>query len=174
MPEHREDTHGRNSDERLQILQLNLNKSKKAHLDIINENLSHNYHLILIQEPYTTTFNAIRMPAHFRPVFPAHRLTSQDQIRSVIWVNRKIDTNSWAVLDITDTSDITGIRLKGPYGSLSIFNISNDCTHSRNEDKLQSYIQSHANLILGTENHHMLWAGDFNRHHPLWDNDEDT
>ncbi|KAF8952061.1 hypothetical protein BDZ97DRAFT_1612106, partial [Flammula alnicola] len=21
---------------------------------------------------------------------------------------------------------------------------------------------------------HMLWCGDFNRHHPLWDRDEDT
>jgi hypothetical protein len=59
MPEHREDPHGRNPDERLWIVQLNLNKSEKAHLDIINENLSHNYDIILIQEPYTTTFNAI-------------------------------------------------------------------------------------------------------------------
>src|ERR1700678_1782695 len=84
-----------------------------------------------------------------------------------------MDTNSWAALDITGTNDITGVQLKGPYGSLSIFNIYNDCTHSRNEATLQKYIHDHANLILGTENHHMIWAGDFNRHHPLWDNDGD-
>ena len=174
MPEQREDPPNRNANEKLRMLQLNLNKSEKAHLDIINENLSQDYDLILIQEPYTTTFNAIRTPANFRPVFPAHRLLSQDQIRSVIWVNRKMDTNSWAALDIQDTNDITGVQLKGPYGSLSIFNIYNDCTHSRNEAKLQTYIQDHADLILGTENHHMIWVGDFNRHHPLWDNDEDV
>ena len=31
-----------------------------------------------------------------------------------------------------------------------------------------------SNNILATDNHHMIWAGDFNRHHPLWDSDEDT
>ena len=85
-----------------------------------------------------------------------------------------MNTNNWATLDIPDTNNITGVQIKGPYGSFSIFNIYNDCTHSENEDKLQKYIQDHANLILGTENHHMMWAGNFNRHHPLWDNDEDT
>ena len=35
-------------------------------------------------------------------------------------------------------------------------------------------MHDHSNLILATENHHMIWAGDFNRHHPLWDKDEDT
>ena len=174
MSEQQENPQNRNNNETLRLLQINLNKSEKAHLDIINENLSRDYDLILIQEPYTTTFNAIRTPTNFRPVFPAHRFESQDQIRSVIWVNRKMDTNSWAALDITGTNDITGVQLKGPYGLLSIFNIYNDCTHSRNEATLQKYIHDHANLILGTENHHMIWAGDFNRHHPLWDNDEDT
>src|SRR5271168_3190131 len=163
-----------NNNERIQLLQINLNKSEKAHLDIINEQLSQEYDIILIQEPHTMTFNTIRMPANFRPVFPSHRFTSQDQIRSVIWFSRNLDTNSWAALDIPGTNDITGVQLKGPYGLLSIFNIYNDCTHSRNEAMLQKYIHDHANLSLGTENHHMIWAGDFNRHHPLWDNDEDT
>jgi hypothetical protein len=70
----------------IKILQINLNKSKKAHLDILNERVSDKYDVILIREPYTTTFNAIRTPANFRPVRPNNGL--QDQIRSVIWVNR--------------------------------------------------------------------------------------
>lgn len=44
---------------KLRLLQINLNKSEKAHLDIINERVSQKYDIILIQEPYTTTFNAI-------------------------------------------------------------------------------------------------------------------
>ena len=109
MPECQDDPQDRSNNEKLRMLQLNLNKSERAHLDIINENLSQDYDLILIQEPYTTTFNAVRTPTNFRLVFPVHRLTSQDQIRSVIWVNRKMDTNSWAALDILDTNDITGV-----------------------------------------------------------------
>lgn len=43
----------------LNIIQINLNKSGKAYLDIINKKVSKNYNLMLIQGPYTTTFNAI-------------------------------------------------------------------------------------------------------------------
>ena len=174
MPEHQEPQLIRNNNDRLWLLQINLNKSERAHLDIINEQLCQEYDVILIQEPHTTVFNATRMPTNFRPVFPAHRLESQDQIRSVIWVSRRLDTNSWAALNIPGTNDIIGIQLKGPYGSLSIFNIYNDCTHSRNKARLRNYIQDNTNLILATDNHHMILAGDFNWHHPLWDRDEDV
>ena len=160
--------------EKLCILQLNLNKSEKAHLEIINERLSSEYDIILIQEPYTTIFNVVRMPTNFRPVFPLHRFQSQEQIRSVIWVNKKIDTKNWTILDIPGSNDLTAIQLEGPYGKISIFNIYNNCTHSRNETALRQFIHEHTNDILATENHHMIWAGDFNRHHPLWDDDEDT
>jgi hypothetical protein len=169
MPEHPEDLN--NS---LRILQINLNKSEKAHLDILNSKVSQNYDIMLIQEPYATAFNGIRTPTNFRPVFPSNRFTSKDKVRSVIWVNREIDTKNWLTLDIPNTSDITAIQLKGPYGKLSIFNIYNDCTHSRNEASLRRYIQDNSDIVLATENHHMVLAGDFNRHHPLWDNDEDT
>ena len=159
--------------ETITMLQINLNKSEKAHLDIINERLSEKYDVILIQEPYTTKFNAIRTPANFRPVYPTNRFQDDAQIRSVLWVNKRLDTKSWIILDIPDTNDITAIQLKGPYGKLTIFNIYNDCTHSDNQTALNRYIQRHANTLTRTENHHMIWAGDFNRHHPLWDRDED-
>ena len=155
------------------ILQINLNKSEKAHLDIINEDLSKKFDIILIQEPYTTVFNMIRTPAHFRPVYPLNRLQDDAQIRSVIWVNRRLDTKDWIILDVPESNDITAIQLKGPYGKLAIFNIYNDCTHSRNEAILGTYVRRHANILTRSENHHMIWAGDFNRHHPLWDRDED-
>ena len=174
MPEHWEPQGHRDNNAKIRLLQINLNKSEKAHLDIINEQLCQDYDIILIQEPYTTIFNAVRTPTNFRPVFPAHRLTSQDQICSVIWVSRKLDTNNWAALNIPGTNNITGIQLKSPFGTISIFNIYNDCTHSRNEATLPKYIQDNPNIILATDNHHTLWAGDFNRHHPLWDRDEDV
>ena len=156
------------------LLQINLNKSEKAHLDILNEEVSQKYDIILIQEPYTTKFNAIRTPTNFRPVYPTNRLQDDAQIRSVMWVNKRLDTKGWTILDIPDTNDITAIQLKGPYRKLTIFNIYNDCTHSRNETVLGNYIRRNANWITRNENHHMIWAGDFNRHHPLWDRDEDT
>ena len=177
MPEpHQPPQTQQENNDSIRILQINLNKSEKAHLDIINENVSKNYDLILIQEPYTTTFNAIRTPANFRPIYPINRLQNEEQIRSVIWVNKRLDTKDWTAIDVPDTNDVTAIQLKGPYGKLTIFNIYNDCTHSRSETTLRRFLntRSNSNLILRSENHHMLWAGDFNRHHPLWDNDEDV
>ena len=156
------------------MLQINLNKSEKAHLNIINEKVTKKYDIILIQEPYTTRSNTIRAPANFRPVYPTSRLPEDVQIRSVMWVNKRLDTEGWIILDLPDTKDISAIQLKRPYGKLTIFNVYNDCTHSENETILGRYIQHQANNIVRSENHHMVWAGDFNCHHPLWDRDEDV
>ena len=60
------------------------------------------------------------------------------------------------------------------FSIISIFNIYNDCTHSRNENALNSFIMNNRPQILATNNHHRIWAGDFNRHHLLWDNNTDT
>ena len=132
----------------IKILQINLNKSEKAHLNIINEKVSHIYNIILIPEPYTTVFNAIRTPANFRPVYPSNRFQDNTQIRSVIWVNKKLDTKNWTILDVQDTNDITAIQLKGPYRKLTLFNIYNNYSHSRNEVALSRYIRQHANFII--------------------------
>ena len=174
MPPQPEPMLQQDNTKKLAILQINLNKSERAHLDIINENVSQKYDIILIQEPHTTTFNMIRTPTNFRPVFPTNRLQDDAQIRSVIWVNKRLDTKDWVILDIPDTNDITAIQLKGQYGKLAIFNVYNDCTHSRNETALGNYIRRNSNTLTRSENHHMIWAGDFNRHHPLWDRDEDV
>ena len=64
--------------------------------------------------------------------------------------------------------------MKSTLGTISIFNIYNDCAHSLNEHSLHTYINNNRHNILASENHHMIWAGDFNRHHPLWDNNNDT
>ena len=74
---------------------------------------------MLIQEPYTTTFNAIRTPTNFRPVFPSNRFQNDAQIRSVIWVNRRLNTKDWTIKDIPGTNDITAIQLQGPYRKIT-------------------------------------------------------
>jgi hypothetical protein len=141
MPLHQEPINVQNEEPKsITLLQINLNKSEKAHLDIINEEVSQKYDVMLIQEPYTTTFNAIRTPANFRPVYPINRLQNDAQIRSVIWVNKRLNTNDWTILDVPESNDITAIQLKGPYRKLTIFNIYNDCTHSRNETVLGNYL----------------------------------
>src|SRR6202161_3550110 len=141
MPEQPNDLRHQDMTANIRILQLNLNKSEKAHLDLMNYRLSQKYEIILIQEPHTITFNNnIRIPTNFRAVHPSNRFHSQDPIRSVIWVNKSLDTSNWIPLDIPNTSDITAIQIKNTIGTISIFNIYNDCNHAQNERYLHHYL----------------------------------
>ena len=97
------------NNEKLRILQINLNKSAKAHIEIMNERVSQKYDIILIQEPHFTSFNKIRTPTNFRTIFPINRIGNEQKVRSVIWVNSKLNTNNWNPINIPGTNDITAI-----------------------------------------------------------------
>jgi len=121
----------------LKIPQINLNKSEKAHLDLLNNVQDNTWDIILIQEPDTINkFNAIRTPTNFRPIFPENRGRDNTAVRSVIWVSKALETKNWENIDVPDTNDITAIQLKGDHGKTTIFNIYNDCSHSRTETRL--------------------------------------
>ena len=92
-------------------------------------------------------------------------------------VNKHLETRYWKAVDVPNTNDITAIQLSGAYGKVTIFNIYNDCTHSRNETILSNFLIANRNGLTNPDGHgesHLIWAGDFNRHHPLWDDDKDT
>ncbi len=75
------------------ILQINLNKSEKAHLDLLNRVKGDDWDVILIQEPHTVNnFSAIWTPTNFRPVFPEDQGRDGTTVRSVIWVSNTLDT----------------------------------------------------------------------------------
>ncbi|KAG2073313.1 hypothetical protein BDR04DRAFT_1011002, partial [Suillus decipiens] len=56
----------------------------------------------------------------------------------------------------------------------TIFNIYNDCLLTDTQEALASFLECRlANLCPSTHDH-MIWLGDFNRHHLLWDEDYNT
>ena len=86
-------------------------------------------------------------------------------------------TDSWEQLEI-QSGDVTAIRIKGVWGKISIFNIYNDCKHDSTIELLTKYHRAHMVELMGTtetqDKHHLLWVGDFNRHHPYWDAPENN
>ena len=97
--------------DRLQILQINLNKSEKAHLDLINSALGKYWDVILIQEPYLTFLGHIQTPNGFVGIYPTDRLRNQENIvRSVIWINSSLSTNSWKAISIPGNNDLTVVQ----------------------------------------------------------------
>ena len=87
-------------------------------------------------------------------------------------VNANISTNNWHQVDITDTNDLVAIQLDGLFGAATIINIYNDQNYSttltRSDTALTS-IRNNAATLPPLHEHYIVWAGDFNRHHPRWD-----
>jgi hypothetical protein len=59
---------------KLSILQININKSLTAHLELINDSLVTHWDIVLIQEPYITYLKSIRTPNQFIPVTPTSHM----------------------------------------------------------------------------------------------------
>jgi len=117
---------------RLWILQINLNKSSKAHLELYNKVSRDEWDIILVQEPHVTAMGNIRTPNGYVTVAPAeHYKDGVPATRAITWVSSDLATNSWKILNVPGTNDITMIQLAGTYRRLTIINIYNDCTHSR-------------------------------------------
>ncbi|KAJ3557254.1 hypothetical protein NP233_g11792 [Leucocoprinus birnbaumii] len=160
---------------RLRILQINMNKSEAAHLDLINRNLADNWDIVCLQEPHITKYGNIRTPNKFRQVYPVDRhKEGAGRVRSAMWINEAIDTNNWEMVAIQGTNDITAVRLTGPYGKLAIFNVYNPCDNNTVQELLDRFLIRRRGEFYDSDHKHVIWCGDFNRHHPLWDRDEDV
>jgi hypothetical protein len=70
------------------------------------------------------------------------------------------------------------IKITGSWGQIVLFNIYNDCMHDRTIHELTRFHRANRRQLSGRETemetHHVIWLGDFNRHHPLWDKPEDN
>ena len=66
-------------------------------------------------------------------------------------------------------SDITAARFKGDNGFLSVFNIYNEITNNDTLTCLDSFLMCNAQLVRPSPMDSVMWLGDFNRHHPLWE-----
>src|SRR6266481_4526292 len=154
---------------RLRLWQQNLNKSDKAHFDLINSPVHNDWDLLLLQEPYIDMFGNTKVNSKWHTIYPSSHLTDNATNRSVILVNVALDSNSWAQLHFEGSNNVMVLQFSLPQGRLTIFNIYNDCTHSDTLSKLHQYLDQHSADLLASEVDHMIWCGDFNRHHLLWD-----
>jgi len=89
-------------------------------------------------------------------------------------INASIRPDTWKQLDFP-SSDVTVIQLNGGWGKLTIVNVYNDCN---NDDTVRLLTEFHrknqAELTqVNSGAAHILWVGDFNRHHPYWDDPSD-
>jgi len=154
---------------RLRIWQQNLNASLTAQESLLNGPMLTNWDIIAIQEPHINFLRNTRANHHWHVIYPSQHHTHPTQrTRAITLINTSLDTNSWSQVHFP-SSDVVAIQIVNSTGRCTIFNIYNDGNHQDTIHSIQTYLTQNIAIIRTTNNDSMIWLGDFNRHHPLWE-----
>ncbi|KAF5369381.1 hypothetical protein D9758_002542 [Tetrapyrgos nigripes] len=168
-------TANRNNNDTLRILQLNVNNSATGQLALVNGHAK-DYHLIALQEPAIDFLGNTKSAYGLRLIYPPKHRDDPKRTRSVILVNRNILTGVWTTLPINNP-DVTAIQITGSFGTLCIYNLYIAGGHSQHDEALivvHTYMNTvHANQVPKHPLYN-IWLGDFNQHHPSWDEERNS
>ena len=162
----------------LVIWQQNLNKLQVGQHIISSGKLVHvNIDIVVIQEPALNFKDKTIVARDWIPIYPSTHEKKPQKTRSVILMNKRLPTENWEQMEFM-SGDITVVKINSNWGQITLFNIYNDCTHDGTIHELTMFCRDNRAMLTGSQarksSHHMVWIGDFNRHHPAWDKPEDT
>ena len=161
----------------IKIWQQNVNKSRACQHNLISNNhlINKGVNIIALQEPTIDPQGFTLAARDWVPVYPPLHQKTEKTTRSIILVRADLSSDSWKQLDVPST-DITAIQIKGEWGKLTIVNVYNDCENDDTMRVLAEFHRRNQNEIERSETGtaHVLWVGDFNRHHPYWDDPNDV
>ena len=117
-------------------------KSLTATADLLAKANTDSYDIIAIQEPYIDFLGNARSNPGWYSVHPkTHYIDRNKRTRSMILISRKTATNSWSTIDI-GSPDVTAVKVKTQTGSVTIYNLYCDCTHSDSILDLKRHLQA--------------------------------
>ncbi|KAF8224631.1 DNase I-like protein [Tricholoma matsutake] len=156
-----------------QMWQQNVNKSLESQLDLLESLRRNKYDMCAIQEPYMDFNGKTCANRNWITIYPNMHQDNPDRTRSVILVNANLLTDAWKQINI-EHLDITAIEIKGQFGTLQIINIYNNCNNNNALTHISAYMRDRERQRHTAGPLHTIWLGDFNRHHPLWDEARNT
>jgi hypothetical protein len=165
-----ENTPYNTNNSKLRIWQQNINRSLLGQQDLLNMLGKDEYDICAIQEPYLDFMNKTRANAHWTVIYPSTHAVEPKKTRSVTLINKKLSTDKWEELEI-NSGDVTGLRLRTETNVIDLYNIYNDGENDGAIEEAGRVAEHHAGQR--TRNG-MIWLGDFNRHHPLWDEERNS
>ena len=160
------------------IWQQNVNKSQTGQHNLISSGkLVHaGIDIVALQEPALNFLGKTIAARDWIPIYPSTHEKEPGKTRSITLINANIPTESWEQVDFP-SRDLTVVKISGTWGKMTIFNIYNDCLHDRTIHELTKYHRANHAALIGNDTNanaaHVVWVGDFNRHHPAWDRPED-
>ena len=161
----------------ISIWQQNVNRSSTCQHDLISSVVltGKGVDIVALQEPSISKFGTTVASRDWILIYPSTHGTEPHNTRSIILIRSNILTEQWKQVDYP-SGDVTIMQLSGSWGELTLFNIYNDCETNDTIIQLETFTQA-----LGPSSGRntgntkpILWLGDFNRHHPHWDNPTDT
>ena len=157
--------------QKLRIWQQNVHKSKTAQAYVLNTANPKDWDVLAIQEPWFDSFGNSRGTQYWRVIYPANFYTEgHARVRSILLINTNLSTDCYSALPVMH-SDITAVRFKGDNGYLSLLNIYNEITNNDTLTYLDSFLTRNAHIVRPSVRDCVIWVGDFNRHHPMWEED---
>jgi exonuclease III len=162
--------------DRLSIWQQNVNKSSLCQHDIISNKglVTKGIDLIALQEPVLSSSGLTIASRDWVTIYPLNHANNPHKTRSITLIRADTNSESWNQLEFP-SSNVTVMQITGTWGKITIFNIYNDSESEATVNLLMEYHRKNrASLERSPGGEaHIMWLGDFNRHHLLWDNPED-
>jgi len=160
----------------LTIWQQNVNKSPSCQHDLLSSNVlsQRNIDVVVLQEPSINAYNYTVASWDWTSVYPSMHAGVPDKTRAVTLISSQICSDNWNQLDFP-SRDVIVTHCKGNWGELVVFNIYNNSNSNETINLLTQFHRNNSQLLDAGEaqNTHILWLGDFNRHHPHWDDPSD-
>ena len=162
--------------DRIAVWQQNVNKSRICQHGLVsnNELIRKGINIIALQEPSIDANGYMLASRDWVPIYPTLHWKSNAATRAVTLIRESIKSDTWKQIDFP-SCDVVVIQISGEWGKLTIANIYNDCHNNETVRLLKDFHNRNQAEITQTTSGaaHTLWVGDFNRHHPYWDNPND-
>jgi hypothetical protein len=162
---------------KLSIWQQNVNKSPFCQHNIIsNIHLTTlGINLIVLQEPALSGSRIMIAARDWITIYPTNHTNNPLKTRSITLIKASVNSDSWSQLNFP-SSDVTVTQITGNWGKITVFNIYNNGESEETVRQLTEYHSTNRASLERTPQGeaHIIWLGDFNRHHPYWDNPEDS
>ena len=171
--------HVRGTRSKVTIWQQNVNKSQMGQHDLISSGklVQAGIDIVVLQEPALNFLGKTIAARDWIPIYPSTHEKEPGKTRSILLINAYIPTKNWEQVEFP-SGDVTVAQITGTWGRMTIFNIYNDCLHDTTIHELIKFHRTKHEALEGndisTNTAHMVWVGDFNRHHPVWDRPEDS
>ena len=156
---------------RFKIIQQNLNKLLIAQLDFLHSINDTKANIIILQEPYIDHLKNTRALLEWYMLYPTTHYKNPKETRTIMLINKKIPTDNWNQLHV-GTGDAVAISIDYEEGHIDVYNVYNDCKIIQTIPKVTECMDIRRRLTHMNHPHHIILAGDFNQHHPLWDEDK--